>query len=217
MGVNGLSLTFVAWVCAAGWLGKTYALRQALEASRGGWVLTIDADMLLERQAVRVAVGRALADFAAVRADIIEDIRLAGLLKRSGARYRVEHAPNLVRTRMQNGFRDIWSFLTRTMFAAMRYSHALGLVYASVGYAFVAARTLSVWAIQAAALAFICGNARIPVAYALTTPLGLALFYTAPLASMSDMLRGKGLGWKERRVYRRAGTGPPRRANPDGR
>jgi cellulose synthase/poly-beta-1,6-N-acetylglucosamine synthase-like glycosyltransferase len=283
-----------------GWLGKTYALQQALEASRGSWVLTIDADMLLERQAVSVAVGRALAcgrdvltlvpyfetasfwervftpawmlvllgaqssanldspkaepfvafggfmlirrealarvgDFAAVRADIIEDIRLAGLLKRSGARYRVEHAPNLVRTRMQSGFRDIWSFLTRTMFAAMRYSHALGLVYAFAGYAFVVAPplvaalcvlklaagasavwpgalvapTLTVWAIQVVALVFICRDARIPSAYALTTPLGLALFYTALPASMLDMLRGKGLGWKERRVYRRA--------NPDGR
>ncbi|HJQ35409.1 MAG TPA: glycosyltransferase family 2 protein [Pyrinomonadaceae bacterium] len=283
-----------------GWLGKTYALQQALEASRGSWVLTVDADMLLEKEAVRVAVSRALAfgrdvltlvpyfeaasfwervftpawmlvllgaqssanldspkaepfvafggfmlirrealsrvgDFAAVRADIIEDIRLAGLLKRSGARYRVEHAPNLVGTRMQSGFRDIWSFLTRTMFAAMRYSHALGLVYAFVGYAFVVAPplvaalcvlklaagtsavwpgalvapTLMVWAIQVVALVFICRNERIPFAYALTTPLGLALFYTALLSSMLDILRGKGLGWKERRVYRRA--------NPDGR
>jgi len=291
-----------------GWLGKTYALQQALDASRGSWVLTVDADMLLERQAVRVAVGRALAcgldvltlvpyfeaasfwervftpawmlvllgaqpsanldspkaepfvafggfmlirrealsrvgDFAAVRADIIEDIRLAGLLKRLGARYRVEHAPDLIGTRMQNNFHDIWSFLTRTMFAAMRYSHALGLVYTFVGYAFVvapplvaalcvlklaagssaawpgalAAPTLSVWVIQVVALAFICRGARIPAAYALTTPLGLALFYTALPASMLDMLRGKGLGWKERRVYRRAGAGPPRRANPDGR
>jgi cellulose synthase/poly-beta-1,6-N-acetylglucosamine synthase-like glycosyltransferase len=279
----------------AGWLGKTYALQQALEASRGSWVLTVDADMLLERQAVRAALGRALAcghdvltlvpyfetasfwervftpawmlvllgaspsanldspkaepfvafggfmlirrealarvgDFAAVRADIIEDIRLAGLLKRSGARFRVEHAPNLIVTRMQNNFRDIWSFLTRTMFAAMRYSHAVSLVYAFVGYAFVvapplvaalcvlklaagasagwagalAAPTLAVWAIQVVALVFICRDARIPVAYALTTPLGLALFYTALLASMLDVLRGKGLGWKGRRVHRRA-------------
>lgn len=45
----------------AGWLGKPYALQQALEVSRGSWVLTVDADMVLEKEAVRIAIGRALA------------------------------------------------------------------------------------------------------------------------------------------------------------
>lgn len=44
-----------------GWLGKPYALQQALEVSSGRWVLTIDADMILEKEAVRIAVERALA------------------------------------------------------------------------------------------------------------------------------------------------------------
>ncbi|MDQ3256910.1 MAG: glycosyltransferase, partial [Acidobacteriota bacterium] len=35
----------------AGWLGKPYALQQALGASRGHWVLTIDADIVLEKEA----------------------------------------------------------------------------------------------------------------------------------------------------------------------
>lgn len=284
----------------AGWLGKPYALQQALEASRGAWVLTIDADMVLEKEAVRTAVGRALAggldvltlvpyfetksfwervftpawvlmllggypfallnnpkakqalafggfslirrqslasiqDFAAVRADIVEDVRLAELLKNSGARYRIEHAPNLMRTRMQTGFREIWAFLSRGMFAASRYSLILGGLYIFTGYAFVVGPPLAaalcllmlaagaysqwcgplfipsilVWAAQLIALSFICRNLGINVAYALTTPLGLSLFYTALLTSIINILRGKGVAWKERRVYERSGVPIP--------
>ena len=174
----------------AGWLGKPYALQQALEVSRGAWVLTVDADMVLEKDAVRIAIGRALAggfeiltlmpyfetksfwervltpswilallgaypfvivnnprvkqafafggfslihqdalnrlgDFAAVRSDIVEDLRLAQLLKRSGARYRIDHAPNLIRTRMQNSFTEIWDFLSRGLLGGMQYSVVL--------------------------------------------------------------------------------------------
>lgn len=286
----------------AGWLGKTYALQQALEASRGQWVLTVDADMVLEKEAVRVAIGRALAggydvltlmpyfvtksfwervftpawmlvllgaypsalidnpkvkpavafggfmlirraalarlgDFAAVRADIVEDVRLAELLKSSGARYRIEHAPNLVRTRMQNNFREIWGFLSRCMLATMRYSRVLSGLYILTGYAFVVAPpfvavfcvlmlatgasgelssmllvpSLMVWAIQVSALMFICKNCDIPIAYALTTPVGLSLFYTALLISVINIFRGKGVAWKERQVYERAGVELPAR------
>jgi cellulose synthase/poly-beta-1,6-N-acetylglucosamine synthase-like glycosyltransferase len=289
----------------AGWLGKPYALHQALAASRGQWVLTIDADMLLEKEAVRVAVGRALAggynvltlmpyfetrsfwervftpawmlillvsypfanfdnpkvkppvafggfmlirrealarigDFRAVRADILEDVRLAELLKSSGARYRIEHAPNLIRTRMQSGFREIWDYLSRCMFAAMQYSLVFAALYIFTGYMFVVAPvliaascllmfaagasgewlnllvvpSLMVWAIQVLALMFVCRRCNIPIAYSLTTPLGLSLFYTALLISVINILRGKGLAWKERRVYERAGVRLPVR---DGR
>lgn len=284
----------------AGWLGKPYALQQALAASRGPWVLTVDADMVLEKEAVRVAVGRALeggydvltlmpyfetgsfwervftpawvlvlsggypfallnsprvkhafalggfmlmrrealarvGDFAAVRSEIIEDVRLAELLKGSGASYRIEHAPNLIRTRMQNSFREIWDFLSRGLFGGMRYSLLLSLLYILTGYAFVvapalaaplcalmlaggapgewwgslAAPSIAVWAIQATALMFICRKHDIPAAYALTTPLGLSLFYTSLLASIVNILRGKGVAWRERRVYGRAGVGLP--------
>jgi chlorobactene glucosyltransferase len=289
----------------AGWLGKPYALQQALGVSRGHWVLTIDADMVLEKEAVRIAIGRALTggydvltlmpyfeaksfwervftpawvlvllgaypfailnnpkmkqafafggfslirrqalarlgDFAAVRSDIVEDVRLAELLKSSGARYRIEHAPNLIRTRMQNSFREVWDFLSRGMFAGVRYSLVLSVLYILTGYTFVIAPafiavfcvlmlaagasgewwgllvvpSIMVWAIQVSALIFICKNCDIPIAYALTTPLGLSLFYTALLISIINILRGKGVAWKERRVYERAGVGLPVR---DGR
>jgi cellulose synthase/poly-beta-1,6-N-acetylglucosamine synthase-like glycosyltransferase len=286
----------------AGWLGKPYALQQALEASCGPWVLTMDADVVLENEAVRVAIGRALAvgddvltlmphfetdsfwervftpawvlvlavsfpfanldhpkakppvafgafmlmrrealarigDFAAVRAEILEDVRLAELLKSSGARYRIEHAPNLVRTRMHYNLREIWGYLSRCMFAAMHYSRVLSALYILTGYAFVVAPpfvaavcalalatgapgawastlvvpSLVVWVTQVVALTFICKSFGVPRAYALTTPLGLSLFYTALLVSVVGLMRGKGLVWKDRRVYERAGVELPAR------
>jgi chlorobactene glucosyltransferase len=283
----------------AGWLGKPYALQQALEAARGEWVLTIDADMVLEKEAVRIALGHALAggydvltlmphfetgsfweraftpawllallggypfallnhpkikhafafggfslirrralarigDFAAVRADIVEDIRLAELLKSSGARYRIEHAPNLIRTRMQSSLREIWDFLSRGMFAGMRYSLILAAFSVMVGYAFVVAPalvavlcllmlaagasggllsllfpSLIIWGTQALTLLFVCWKFEIPIGYAFTTPLGLSLFYTALLISTINIMRGEGVGWKGRRVYERGGIGLP--------
>ncbi len=285
----------------AGWLGKPYALQQALDASRGDWVLTIDADIVLEREAVQTALGHALAggydvltlmphfetgsfwervftpawllsllgaysfailnnpkmkhafafggfslirrqalakigDFAAVRADIVEDVRLAELLKGSGARYRIEHAPNLLRTRMQSSFREIWDFLSRGMFAGTRYSLILAAFTVMIGYTFVVAPIivavvcllmlaagasgawfslllpfLIIWATQVLALLFVCKKFEIPPGYACTTPLGLSLFYTALLISTIKIMRGEGVAWKGRKVYERAGVGLPAR------
>ena len=44
----------------AGWLGKPHAMRQALAAARGEWVLATDADIIFEPAAVRTALAHAL-------------------------------------------------------------------------------------------------------------------------------------------------------------
>jgi chlorobactene glucosyltransferase len=274
----------------AGWHGKPYALQQALEASRGQWILTVDADMVLEKEAVGAAISRALAaeydvltltpyfetrsfwervftpawllvlfvsypfanfdnpklkpsvafgafmlmrrealarvgEFGAVRADALEDVRLAQLLKSSGARFHIGHAPNLARTRMHYNFREIWNYLSRCMFAGMHYSVLWSSLYILTGYVFVVAppfiamfglgwfnewsRTLlvpclTIWGIQILALILICKRCDIPWRYALSTPIGLSLFYTALLVSTINILRGKGVTWKDRRVYNSA-------------
>lgn len=187
---------------------------------------------LIHREAL-IGIG----GFAPVRADIVEDIRLAELLKSSGARYRIEHAPNLMRTRMQNGLREIWDFLSRGMFAGMRYSVALAALTVATGYAFVVGPVLvaivgllmvlaglnemppwlfpalTIWATQVFALALICRKFDVPIGYAFTTPLGLSLFYTALLISTLNILRGKGVAWKGRRIYELGGVGLPARRN----
>ena len=174
-----------------------------------------------------------------MRADIVEDVRLAELLKRSGARYRIGHAPNLMRTRMQTGFREIWDFLSRGMFAGMRYSVVLAALTVSTGYAFVVAPVfvalacvffvmagssqwltllypaLAIWVTQVFTLALICRKFEIPIGYAFTTPLGLSLFYSALLISTLNILRGKGVAWKGRQIYDLGGVALPSQ-NPAG-
>jgi cellulose synthase/poly-beta-1,6-N-acetylglucosamine synthase-like glycosyltransferase len=286
----------------AGWLGKPNALQGAFEVSHGDWILTLDADMLLDTAAIRIALGHAIAGnydaltlmgsfqtgsfwervftpawllalfggypffilnnpkmrpafafggfllvrrealtriggFAAVRADIVEDVRLAELLKNSGARYRIEHAPNLMRTRMQNDFREIWEFLSRGMFAGMRYSIVLAGLTVITGYAFVVGPVivavvclllaiagssalsglllpaLVIWGTQVFTLLLICRKFEIPVLYALTTPIGLSLFYTALLISTVNIFRGKGVVWKGCKIYELGGVGLPARSD----
>jgi len=45
----------------AGWLGKPYAMQQAVERARGEWILATDADMIFESSALRTALQRILA------------------------------------------------------------------------------------------------------------------------------------------------------------
>ena len=284
------------------WLGKPHALQQAFEVSHGEWIVTLDADMMLEADAIRTALSQTIAGnldvltlmpyfetgsfweraftpawlltlfgsypffilnhpkmkqafafggfslihrealariggFAAVRADIVEDVRLAELLKNSGARYRIEHAPNLMRTRMQSGLQEIWAFLSRGMFAGVRYSIVLAAVTVITGYVFVVApplvaivcllmvpaglielsgllwSSLVIWGIQVSTLMVICRKFDIPIWYAFTTPLGLSLFYTALLISTVKIVRGKGVAWKGRQVYELGGVGLPTRGD----
>ena len=43
-----------------GWLGKPYAMQQALNHARGEWILATDADMIFEAAALRTALDRVL-------------------------------------------------------------------------------------------------------------------------------------------------------------
>jgi chlorobactene glucosyltransferase len=43
-----------------GWLGKPYAMQQALNRARGEWILATDADMIFEPPALRTAMDRVL-------------------------------------------------------------------------------------------------------------------------------------------------------------
>lgn len=44
----------------AGWLGKPYAMQQAINHARGEWILATDADMIFEASALRTALERTL-------------------------------------------------------------------------------------------------------------------------------------------------------------
>lgn len=282
------------------WLGKPHALRQALDASRGEWILATDADMIFDLRAVTTAMTLALAErldavtliphihclsfwervfmpafgwfmlmalpiervndprraeavgvggfflmrrraleriggYEAVRGEVAEDLRVAEELKRTGARLRIEYAPELVSTRMQTNFREIWEGFTKNLFAGAKFSfwRAVGAalvvlvfsvappVIAIVCAIFVLSGgggiwvqlfipTLLVWAIQAATFALVNRTWDVPIAYAFTMPLGHALFVAILLNSAVRVATGRGVMWKGRRLYEREGVRPPR-------
>ena len=270
-----------------GWLGKPYALQQALEASRGEWVLATDADMLFDPAALRSALTYALrkeldalslfpdfeahtfwervfiptwgwgvlilypldivnhprsplaagiGGFEAIRAEVLDDFRLAGALKSSGARIRAEYAPRLARTRMYTDFRGLWESATKNWFAAVHFSPLLvvgALVWIfTVGLvpAFLATLSglmilaggggepwrqlfvpsASAWAVYVALLALVNRRFGVPARYALTAPLGWILCCAVLVGSAVGVISGKGLTWRGRRFYERAGVRPPK-------
>jgi chlorobactene glucosyltransferase len=285
----------------AGWLGKPHALRQALEASRGEWVLATDADMVFDPAALRTALAYALrrncdaltllphfeahtfwerafvptlgwgmlilypldlvnhprsplavgiggfflmrrsalervGGFGAVRDEVLDDFRLAGALKRSGARLRVEYAPGLARTRMYEDFRGLWESATKNWFSALHFS--LLLTAACLVWVFTVALvppllavvsalmlalggggevwrqllvpSASAWALYVALLAVVNRRFGVPARYALTAPLGWALCCAVLAGSAAGVVTGKGLKWRGRRFYERAGVRPPK-------
>jgi hypothetical protein len=70
--------------------------------------------------------------------------------------------------------------------------------------------TLLVWAIQVTIFAVINLSWDLPIAYALTVPLGHALFVAILFNSAFKIMSGSGVTWKGRKLYERAGVRPPR-------
>ena len=284
----------------AGWLGKPYALQQALEASRGEWVLATDADMLFDPAALRTALTYArrrncdavslipnfeahtfwervfiptwgwgvlilypldlvnhprsplavgiggfflmrraalerVGGFAAVRDEVLDDFRLAGALKRSGARLLAEYAPDLARTRMYTDFRGLWESATKNWFSAVHFS--LLLVAATLVWIFSVALvppllailsalmlalgggevwwqlfvpSASAWALYVVLYALVNLRFGVPARYALTAPLGWILSCAVLVGSAVGVITGKGLTWRGRKFYERAGVRPPK-------
>jgi chlorobactene glucosyltransferase len=284
-----------------GWLGKPHALRQALEASNGEWVLATDADMLFHASALRTAVEYALekncdaltfiprfdahtfwervfvptwqwgglilfppelvnrdgsrfgmgiggfflmrraalervGGFEAVRSEVLEDMRMAEALKRSGARMHFQYAPGLVSTRMYSNFAELWESSAKNMFSILRFSVVLTLAtlawmftlavlppaLASVSALALALSSVNelwprlllpnalTWALFISLLALVNRRFGVHARYALTAPLGWLLSCAVLVASALGVLTGRGLTWKGRRFYERTGVRPPR-------
>jgi len=282
-----------------GWLGKPYAMHQALKQARGEWILATDADMIFEKEALRTALATALAQDAdaislipyfqtesfwervmiqtwawvtlmftiayrinnpktpgalgiggfflmrrstlarvgsydALKNEVVEDIRLAEMIKRSGGRMLTVQAPNLLRTRMYRSFREIWESCSRTWFSGMKFSFGFALVCAFSMYVMAVLPPVVVlisamgiiigidadlwrlfipallaWLIQVVVLMMSGVRSGVSSVYALTTPLGLALLYTMLLDSSIKIRTRKGVTWKGRLIYDRAGVKPP--------
>jgi chlorobactene glucosyltransferase len=284
----------------AGWLGKPYAMQQALKHARGEWILATDADMIFDKAVLRTAMDSTFAGkgdamtliphfeassfwervmiptwtwvllmftlvyrssnpktqgavgiggfflmrrtilervggYEALKDEVLEDVRLAEMIKRSGARLFTEYAPNLLSTRMYRNFGEMWECSTKNWFAGMKFSlpfallgvfsmyfmsvvpslialaSAIGIgvgVSAGLWLLFIPA-ALS-WLLQVLVLAMVSLRSEVSPAYALTAPLGLSLLYAMLFDSSIRITTGKGVTWKGRRIYEGSGVRPPR-------
>jgi chlorobactene glucosyltransferase len=283
-----------------GWLGKPYAMQQALNQARGEWILATDADMIFDAATLRTAIDHTVEEkadaltliphfeaksfwervmiptwawvflmfavfyrisnpktqgavgiggfflmrravleqvggYEALKDEVMEDVRLAEMIKRSGARLLTEHAPNLLSTRMYRNFGEMWECSTKNWFSGVKFSlpFALACVFSMYSMAVVppliALASLigiglgadanlwqlfipSVWSwlLQILVLVVVSRRSRVSPVYALTAPLGLSLLYAMLFDSSIRITTGKGVTWKGRRIYERRGVRPPR-------
>ncbi|HEX8492754.1 MAG TPA: glycosyltransferase family 2 protein [Pyrinomonadaceae bacterium] len=178
---------------------------------------------------------RRIGEYRVVRAEVAEDLRTGELLKQAGARLRIEFAPTLISTRMQPTFGEIWEGFTKNLFAGTKFSlfqtvmggisvllFGVGPFVAVVvcviglwtgerdGQSSLLVPLLLVWAIQVTTFAIVNATWKTPIAYALTVPLGHALFVAILFNSAFRIATGSGVTWKGRKLYERNGVRPPR-------
>ena len=185
----------------------------------------------LMRRAVLERVG----GYEALKDEVMEDVRLAEMIKRSGARLFTEHAPNLLSTRMYRNFGEMWECSTKNWFSGMKFSLPFALsgvssmylmsvvppliaLASAIGIAAGARADLWLlfipaalsWLLQVLVLAIVSLRSEVSPAYALTAPLGLGLLYAMLFDSSIRIITGKGVTWKGRRIYESSGVRPPR-------
>src|SRR5207253_1100512 len=180
------------------------------------------------------ALGR-VGGYHRLRDEVLEDMRLADMLKSSGARVAFAYAPDLVRTRMYRNFGEMWECSTKNWFSGMKFSlpfalssvlsmylmavvpplialaSAIGLAAGvSVDLWLLFTSAALSWLLQVFALALVSMRSGVSPAYALTAPLGLGLLYAMLFDSSIRITIGKGVTWKGRRIYESGGVRPPR-------
>lgn len=284
---------------ASGWLGKPYAMQQALNHARGEWILATDADMIFDTAALRTAMDRTLevkgdamtliphfesgsfwervmiptwgwvllmyslfyrignpktrgavgiggfflirrsvlerlGGYELLKNEVMEDVRLAEMIKLSGARLFTEHAPNLVSTRMYSNFGEMWECSTKNWFSGAKFSLPFALscvlsmyliavvppivvLVSVIGIAAGVSANLWLllipaalsWFLQVFVLVMVSIRWEVSPAYALTAPLGLSVLYAMLFDSSIRITTGKGVTWKGRRIYESSGVRPP--------
>lgn len=173
---------------------------------------------------------QALGGYAQIRSVVIEDLRLAEMFKKNGKRIHVALTRGLFRTRMYQGWREMWEGLGRSTFEGAGFSVAKvlagvigGMVTAVLPSVAVLVRLLDDWAlglspahdavlveaVAACAVSFLMylpmvRYSHLSALYVFTLPLA-ALFYSlVAMNSMLVSLVGRGVPWKGRRYRSRA-------------
>ena len=184
--------------------------------------LGVGGFMLMRREAHEIAGG-----YAAIRADVTDDLNTARLLKRAGFRLHLAAAPDLISTPMYSNLRELFEGFGKNAFAGSGASALRAIAGASGIISFTLAPLLI--ALTASAIYFIDPGAghllsiavagfaaylglaasfvpvyletKIPAGYAFLSFLGHCLMALILLHSTWRMLTGRGVVWKSRTLY----------------
>lgn len=186
---------------------------------------------------MRRTVLQGIGGYEALKDEVMEDVRLAEMIKRSGACLLTADAPNLLSTRMYSNFREMWECSTKNWFSGVKFSlpfalscvlsmYLMAVVPPLIGLVSAVAIAIGVgvsgdlwllfvpaflsWFLQVLVLAMVSIRSEVSIAYALTAPLGLSLCYAMLFDSSVRITTGKGVTWKGRRIYESRGVRPPR-------
>ncbi len=186
-----------------------------------------NGQFILIRRLVYDAVG----GHAAIRDSIVEDKDLANRIKHSGYRLIMADGEPVARTRMYTSLAEMWEGWTKNIFLGLKGSPGLLLLgavgaflslVAALGFALwlaagllwwraggggaallVSAEAVLAWGYLVWWRARVCRGMKISRWYAVTVPLGAAVFGAMMAASAWKVLSGRGVTWKGRRYSRR--------------
>ncbi len=182
-----------------------------------------NGQFILIKKKVYTAVG----GHTAIRNSIVEDKDLAVLVKGSGYRLIMADGREVARTRMYTSLPEMWEGWTKNIFLGLKGSAGLLLLGAfGACLSLFAALALPLWlaaglawwhaggsslgllvSLEAAGLwgylvfwrVLVCRGMKISAWFALTVPLGAAVFAAMMFASTWKVLSGKGVTWKGRK------------------
>ena len=171
--------------------------------------------------------------YEALKDEVMEDVRLAEWVKRSGGRLLIDRARALVSTRMYRTFGEMWECSTKNWFSGVNFSfpfallcvvsmYLIAVVPPLIAVAAVIAMASGAdasalfipaalsWLLQVLIMAIASRRSEVNPLYALLCPLGLAVNYAMLFDSGLRITTGRGVTWKGRRIYDRRGVPPPR-------
>lgn len=179
---------------------------------------------------IKRSIYDAIGGHGAVYDSIVEDKDLATIVKGAGYCLVIADGRKMASTRMYTSLSEMWEGWTKNMYLGLREERSLILlgVFGAI-LAFVAAVLLPLWVAAGVYITIANPNQEsivilfeaillwgylifwrvlvsrgmgIPSWYALTTPLGAAIFGAMMLTSAFKVISGKGVVWKGRRYTR---------------
>ncbi len=176
---------------------------------------------------IKRSVYDALGGHTRIKDQIVEDKALSELVKSNGYRLILADGKHVASTRMYTSFPEMWEGWTKNIYLGLRDQPALlllgafgatNLVFAALilplwpllgllwflhgggGLALaIIAESLIVWVCLLVARGEVAHRMQIPRWYALTTPLGSAVFALMMLVSAWKVLSGRGVTWRGRK------------------